>query len=102
MTGGEEDPVRFEPGEIIATVTATEANFPRTAIYIEGDGMFVEREGNYLKASKNVISVYYSSPDNSTTKAQSYSSLEKAVAALASALGSAKGSYSGVGEDDWK
>ena len=102
MTGGEEDPVRFEPGEIIATVTATEANFPRTAIYIEGDGMFVEREGNYLKASKNVISVYYSSPDNSTTKAQSYSSLEKAVAALSSDFGSAKGSYSVVFEDDWK
>lgn len=99
-TEDSEHTVEFDSGEIIATVTSQKKDFPEAYIAITGNKGFVEREGNYLKAAKNVIRVSCYASETGTDNERYYSSMEKAVAGLTEDFGGISGQYSFAFEDN--
>ena len=95
-----ENAAEFDSGEIIATVTSQKKDFPEAYIAITGNKGFVEREGNYLKAAKNVIRVSCYASETGTDNERYYSSMEKAVAGLTEDFGGISGQYSFAFEDN--
>lgn len=95
-----ENAAEFDSGEIIATVTSQKKDFPEAYIAITGNQGFVEREGNYLKAAKNVIRVSCYASETGTDNERYYSSMEKAVAGLTEDFGGISGQYSFAFEDN--
>lgn len=99
-TEDSEDTAEFDSGEIIATVTSQKKDFPEAYITIAGNQGFVEREGNYLKAAKNVVRVSRYDSETGTDNGRYYSSMEKAVAGLTADFGGIAGEYSFAFEDN--
>lgn len=99
-TEDSENAVEFDSGEIIATVTSQKKDFPEAYITIAGNQGFVEREGNYLKAAKNVVRVSRYDSETGTDNGRYYSSMEKAVAGLTADFGGIAGEYSFAFEDN--
>lgn len=99
-TEDSEDTAEFDSGEIIATVTSQKKDFPEAYITIAGNQGFVEREGNYLKAAKNVVRVSRYDSETGIDNGRYYSSMEKAVAGLTADFGGIKGEYSFAFEDN--
>lgn len=95
-----ENAAEFDSGEIIATVTSQKKDFPEAYIAITGNQGFVEREGNYLKAAKNVVRVSRYDSETGIDNGRYYSSMEKAVAGLTADFGGIKGEYSFAFEDN--
>lgn len=99
-TEDSENAAEFDSGEIIATVTSQKKDFPEAYITIAGNQGFVEREGNYLKAAKNVVRVSHYDSETGTDNGRYYSSMEKAVAGLTADFGGIAGEYSFAFEDN--
>lgn len=103
-----ETPAEFASGEVIATVTSSKTDFPESCIAITRSQSFavtesqsfVEREGNYLKASMNMLRVSFNNSQSGEHIDRIYSSVEKAVEGLSTDFESAKGEYSFVFEAD--
>lgn len=99
-SGDQEVEAEFASGELIATVSSQKKDFPEAYVVIAGEDSFVEREGNCLRAAKNVIRVSCYDPEAGTADEKCYSSMERAVAGLSTDFGGKSGQYSFSFEDN--